>query len=179
MFECVKREDRSKKFACKAIRKERVQRHASLHKAKRNIKRVDTEVRALKRFSHAAVVRLYDVIQSPQHVYLVLERGDRDLYAFLDDYKDGCTEDVVRSVMRIAALGLRHCHAQGIAHRDLKPENVLVMGTPDTWAAHEQNVDPRKRGVVKLCDFGLCADCLLYTSPSPRDATLSRMPSSA
>ncbi len=158
MFECVKGEDRSKTFACKAIRKERVQRHASLHKAKRNIKRVDTEVRALKRFSHAAVVRLYDVIQSPAHVYLVLERGDRDLYAFLDDYKDGCTEDVVRSVMRIAALGLRHCHAQGIAHRDLKPENVLVMGTPDTWAAHEQNVDPRKRGVVKLCDFGLCAD---------------------
>ena len=90
MFECVKREDRAKKFACKAIRKERVQRHA--HKAKRNIKRVDTGVRALKRFSHAAVVRLYDVIQSPQHVYLVLERGDRDLYAFLDDYKDGCTK---------------------------------------------------------------------------------------
>ena len=25
----------------------------------------------------------------------------------------------------------------------------------------------------------LCSDCLLYTSPSPRDATLSRMPSSA
>ena len=24
-----------------------------------------------------------------------------------------------------------------------------------------------------------CQDCLLYTSPSPRDATLSRMPSSA
>ena len=24
-----------------------------------------------------------------------------------------------------------------------------------------------------------CVDCLLYTSPSPRDATLSRMPSSA
>ena len=26
---------------------------------------------------------------------------------------------------------------------------------------------------------GLSTDCLLYTSPSPRDATLSRMPSSA
>lgn len=60
-------------------------RHASLHKAKRNIKRVDTEVRALKRFSHAAVVRLCDVIQSPAHVYLILERGDQDLYAFLDE----------------------------------------------------------------------------------------------
>ena len=27
--------------------------------------------------------------------------------------------------------------------------------------------------------FSLYGDCLLYTSPSPRDATLSRMPSSA
>ena len=27
--------------------------------------------------------------------------------------------------------------------------------------------------------FTQCPDCLLYTSPSPRDATLSRMPSSA
>ena len=27
--------------------------------------------------------------------------------------------------------------------------------------------------------IGHCDDCLLYTSPSPRDATLSRMPSSA
>ena len=28
-------------------------------------------------------------------------------------------------------------------------------------------------------DFGINQACLLYTSPSPRDATLSRMPSSA
>ena len=29
------------------------------------------------------------------------------------------------------------------------------------------------------CKRGKCVCCLLYTSPSPRDATLSRMPSSA
>ena len=34
---------------------------------------------------------------------------------------------------------------------------------------------PEKQRVV----FTLCKICLLYTSPSPRDATLSRMPSSA
>ena len=28
-------------------------------------------------------------------------------------------------------------------------------------------------------DLNCCKGCLLYTSPSPRDATLSRMPSSA
>ena len=38
------------------------------------------------------------------------------------------------------------------------------------------------RGKDELIDAGLpeqMVDCLLYTSPSPRDATLSRMPSSA
>ena len=31
----------------------------------------------------------------------------------------------------------------------------------------------------ELCAPGQCCDCLLYTSPSPRDGLLSRMPSSA
>ena len=34
-------------------------------------------------------------------------------------------------------------------------------------------------GVGTLFSFGVFRVCLLYTSPSPRDATLSRMPSSA
>ena len=155
-------EDRAtaKKYAFKAIKKARVQRHAQLHKAKRNIKRVDTEVASMKKLSHGAVVRLYDVIQSPSMLYIVLEKGDRDLYSFLDshEYADGCPDDVVKSVMRIAALGLRHCHANGVAHRDLKPENILVVGQPGDWSLLESDDDPCKRGVVKLCDFGLCAD---------------------
>ena len=114
----------------------------------------------MKKLSHGAVVRLYDVIQSPSMLYIVLEKGDRDLYSFLDshEYADGCPDDVVKSVMRIAALGLRHCHANGVAHRDLKPENILVVGQPGDWSLLEENDDPCKRGVVKLCDFGLCAD---------------------
>ena len=31
----------------------------------------------------------------------------------------------------------------------------------------------------KIIDFGYQGNCLLYTSPSPRDRTRSRMPSSA
>ena len=33
--------------------------------------------------------------------------------------------------------------------------------------------------IVKIVGSGGSRGCLLYTSPSPRDATLSRMPSSA
>ena len=41
--------------------------------------------------------------------------------------------------------------------------------------------DPQQRDVKELLakQRMLPMDCLLYTSPSPRDATLSRMPSSA
>ena len=36
-----------------------------------------------------------------------------------------------------------------------------------------------ERAHRNMCRAGLMRTCLLYTSPSPRDATLSRMPSSA
>ena len=41
------------------------------------------------------------------------------------------------------------------------------------WAGPNRDFNLAMREVTKLLD------CLLYTSPSPRDATLSRMPSSA
>ena len=37
----------------------------------------------------------------------------------------------------------------------------------------------RQERIRKLLNFKEAIICLLYTSPSPRDATLSRMPSSA
>ena len=45
-----------------------------------------------------------------------------------------------------------------------------------------KNLDPRVEGIARAFAAGLNArikDCLLYTSPSPRDGLLSRMPSSA
>ena len=50
---------------------------------------------------------------------------------------------------------------------------LRAKGIPD---AHSSTVDRDFRmAVVK----GMTGDCLLYTSPSPRDRTRSRMPSSA
>ena len=48
--------------------------------------------------------------------------------------------------------------------------NIYVVKDP---------ANPENEGRVFLYKFGKKIFCLLYTSPSPRDATLSRMPSSA
>lgn len=140
-------------FALKAINKSKVQRHNNLHKSKRNIKRVNTEVMAMKRFTHAGICQLYDVMHSQTVVYLVMEIGERDLFSFLDDFPDGCPELILKQIARILALGLRHCHNRSIAHRDIKPENILVCGQPFDWVKNNNS----EAGIVKLCDFGLCA----------------------
>ena len=79
-------------------------------------------------------------------------------------------------IVKQISTGLHSLHESGIIHRDIKPANILI-----------DDLDRR----AKLTDFGLAREtlsdstltgtnvCLLYTSPSPRDATLSRMPSSA
>lgn len=155
VYEC-KRVDKGEGaalFAIKAINKAKVQRHNSILKSKRNIRRVNLEVLAMRRFRHAGICQLYDVMQSASFVYLVMEMGEQDLFTFLDEHPEGCPELVVKQVMRILALGLRHCHNAGIAHRDIKPENILVVGDPVDWVK-SSGVDS---GIVKLCDFGLCA----------------------
>ena len=51
-------------------------------------------------------------------------------------------------------------------------------GYGDNPQGYNPDICPNVIGNSTIDVFG-CRDCLLYTSPSPRDATLSRMPSSA
>ena len=66
----------------------------------------------------------------------------------------------------------------------VKEASTQVIDVPATFRTEKQQVlvEPAKkvwkqgRGLIEKIDN---VTCLLYTSPSPRDATLSRMPSSA
>ena len=53
------------------------------------------------------------------------------------------------------------------------------VGSIITWPVELTTKDPLAESNVKYLPAGYLKCCLLYTSPSPRDATLSRMPSSA
>ena len=65
---------------------------------------------------------------------------------------------------------------------DLKPD-VLVLGSDTTVALGEQVLSKPTDMEDARCMLqmlsGRIHTCLLYTSPSPRDGLLSRMPSSA
>ena len=57
--------------------------------------------------------------------------------------------------------------------------SMLGCGPPRNWVTLTQPKSSRARAIIKQIDVCGAYICLLYTSPSPRDATLSRMPSSA
>ena len=57
--------------------------------------------------------------------------------------------------------------------------DVLVLSEPVDLSANQQAITHYREATDTYLGTPDPTNCLLYTSPSPRDATLSRMPSSA
>ena len=81
-------------------------------------------------------------------------------------------------------------HARGLVLSEESEENILVnlhglLGEPDAVQIEiaSENLEEGSQFVYDNVAYQvtrtIMEDCLLYTSPSPRDGLLSRMPSSA
>ena len=112
--------------------------------------------------------------------YLV-PRHAHHLYDLCDLYPAS-----VQSVLSMCILFLHYCPRVGdcpcpylLIVANNRDENFLRPTAPaHFWSDHPHILAGcvYSHGTVCVC---VCVCCLLYTSPSPRDATLSRMPSSA
>ncbi|MBZ3890591.1 Sperm motility kinase 2B [Sciurus carolinensis] len=98
-----------------------------------------SEKRALMTLNHPNVIQLLQVIDTDQHVYLVMERGGRgSLFDFIPD--GGMQEEEeARRLFRQITCAVCYCHKMCIVHGDLKPENIVLDA----------------RGDIRLIDFGL------------------------
>ena len=75
----------------------------------------------------------------------------------------------------------KELYLQSIADAQLKNISIKNWEAITTQAQESDHLRPTLYDFLahRAIDFLMNENCLLYTSPSPRDATLSRMPSSA
>ncbi|KAM4618818.1 SNF related kinase b [Polymixia lowei] len=98
------------------------------------------EVRCMKLVQHPNVVRLYEVIDTPTTLYLVMELAEGgDLYDYILRHEGGVAERTAKRHFAQIVRAVAYCHQLHVVHRDLKPENVVFFP---------------QQGAVKLTDFG-------------------------
>ncbi|MFI8641260.1 serine/threonine-protein kinase [Streptomyces chartreusis] len=104
------------------------------------------EARATARIDHPNVVRVYDVVDEGERLWIVMELvAGRSLERIMAEEGPLGPGETARIGLGLVAA-LRQVHDRGVLHRDIKPGNVLV----------ETDVR-RGRGRVVLTDFGIAA----------------------
>ncbi|KAG5247400.1 SNF1-related protein [Salix suchowensis] len=101
--------------------------------------KVRREIKILRLFMHPHIIRLYEVIETPTDIYVVMEYvKSGELFDYIVE-KGRLQEDEARNFFQQIISGVEYCHRNMVVHRDLKPENLLL---DSKWN-------------VKLADFGL------------------------
>ncbi len=103
------------------------------------IERFYKEGRAAARLNDPNIVAAYDVGQSGEHHYFVMEYVDGDTVYDRIVQKKRFSDNEAIDVVRQVASALKHAHERGFIHRDIKPKNMMISAS----------------GAVKLADLGL------------------------
>ena len=100
--------------------------------------KIQREISLMRLLDHPHVLKMVDVLESPRHLYIVLEYASNgELFEFLVNNRK-FPENVAMTFFRQIIYGLEYLHSLGICHRDLKPENILL----------DENLN------IKIADFG-------------------------
>jgi calcium-dependent protein kinase len=124
-------------FAVKAFSKEYIE---SQDKGKESL---IIEINVMKELNHPNVIKFYEIHETQNSLYLVMEVLNGGEIFDLADGKLSLDEtyEIVKSLLK----GIQYLDSKGIIHRDLKPDNIILK--------HKNT--PIKDNVIKIVDFGL------------------------
>ena len=100
---------------------------------------VRQELNILKIVKHKYIVQLYEILETPQHIFIIMEYCERqDIMDYILT-RNRLSEDESLKYFQQLVNALYYLHSQNITHRDIKIDNLLL----------DRNLD------LKLIDFGL------------------------
>ena len=99
------------------------------------------EAHAVAKLSHPGIVAIYDVSQTEDLSYLVMELLSGITLRQYMERKHPVPWKQVLHFSRQIADALQHAHERGIIHRDIKPQNIMLL----------------PNGSIKVADFGIAA----------------------
>ena len=116
--------------------------------AKKNMDKSDmelakVEIDILKIGQHPNIIKLYDVFENENYIYIIMEYcSGGDLLSYFEYYEYELPETKVCEIIHKLSMAIYYLHSYGIVHRDLKPENILMT-------------DLSMSSDIRLLDFGL------------------------
>ncbi|XP_008207066.1 MAP/microtubule affinity-regulating kinase 4 [Nasonia vitripennis] len=91
-----------------------------------NLEKVYREVEIMKQLEHPHIVKLYQVMETKNMLYMVCEYASRgEIFDYIARY-GRMGEPRARATFAQILSAVEYCHATGVAHRDLKAENLLL-----------------------------------------------------
>jgi serine/threonine protein kinase len=75
-------------------------------------RRVHQEVYALKHLRHTNVLVMYDVIHTREHIHIITERMEKDLFEYIHR-RHGISEGETFIILWQIMAGVMYCHSRG------------------------------------------------------------------
>ncbi|CAD8173056.1 unnamed protein product [Paramecium octaurelia] len=120
------------------------QKSALLDKNNKQRQGLLNEIDLLRSCDHPNIIKLYEIYESGDYIYLVMELLEGGELFDLILETQSFQESKVSLIMFKIFDALEYLHTKNIMHRDIKPENILLKDK-------SENFD------IKIADFGLAS----------------------
>lgn len=93
----------------------------------KQISRLQREIRFLRLLNHPHIVKVYDVIETPETIYIAMEyESGGELFDYIVAHKR-VKELEARKFFRMVLSAVDYCHLNAVIHRDLKPGMLRLL----------------------------------------------------
>ena len=117
------------------------------------------EARALARFDHRHIIKVYRFFEAHGTAYIVMEYAEGETLSAFLERKETLKESELKAILYPLLDGLEVVHAADFLHRDIKPGNIIIRDQDNSpvlldFGSARQAIGARSRSVTSIITPG-------------------------